>query len=273
VSRSNRPTNLWLYEQAVQHPVAEATLLAKLARSARRGEPAERFREDFAGTAAIAAAWVRLAPEHQALGVERHGPTHRWSVRRHAELLEDRPGDLLLVEADVHAVASPKVDLVAALNFSVMELHDHAALVGYLRHARRSLRPGGVVVVDLFGGPGAMRASTQRREVEVDEAGPVERFGYRWVQHGWEAATGRVRCWIDFDLPGGAERRRAFRYDWRLWSPADVVEAMRAAGLGEATIWSDRYDARAGVSDGRYRPARQVGVREDFLAYVVGRRR
>ena len=60
-----------------------------------------------------------------------------------------------------------------------------------------------------------------------------------------------------------------FRYDWRLWSLAELVEAATEAGFARAEVWAEGYDPQRGTSDGRYRPAPHMAQRTDWIAYVV----
>jgi SAM-dependent methyltransferase len=259
---SSRPHQLDLYRLAVQHPMAEVAFLLR---------PATRLREDFAGTAAVAAAWVAMHEEHRALAVEAHGPTARWAGKRAAAELGPRAGDLHLIEGDVRQIAPPdvpKVDVVAALNFSSFIYHDRASLGAYLAGARRCLRAGGIVALDAYGGPGAMRVGVQRRRVIPPTDEGIRPFDYEWDQRAYDAVTGRVDCRIHFRLAGGQRREDAFRYDWRLWTLPELREAMLEAGYRRVDVWCD--DVAGRDRTGRYRPRTCLSAREDWVAYVIG---
>ncbi len=272
---------LALYRRAVQHPLAEVAFFERAWRRAQRSPGKLRrevrqpllLREDFAGTAAVAAAWVASHPQRQAMAVDRHAPTLRWAWRQAQRELGPRADDLHLVCGDALAVRGPRVDVIAALNFSSFIFHDRSSLRSYFRAARQALRPGGVLVIDAFGGPGAQRLGIQRRAVPAEEHGP--RFTYLWEQRRFDPVTSRIDCRMHFELGRGSARRRidnAFRYDWRLWTLPELVEVMTEAGLAGATVWCDRFDARISRSDGRYRPTRHMPAREDFVACVTGNR-
>ncbi|BAM04101.1 class I SAM-dependent methyltransferase [Phycisphaera mikurensis] len=246
---------LGLYADAVQQPLAEIRFVETASRHHRRGggradEPACLLREDFAGTCDVAAAWCRSAPERQAVAVEIHPPTLAWARRRHADV-----EDLHLVEADVVDFHGPRVDAITATNFSVLGFHRRPGLLRYLRHARRCLRPGGVFVMDLYGGPGAEAPGEQARE-----AGG---FGYVWVQETYDPRTARARCRIRFTVRGRS--CGGFRYDWRLWRPAELLDALAEAGFAEPTLWA--ADGR-----GRHRPGAALAAGEDFVVYLTGGR-
>jgi SAM-dependent methyltransferase len=257
-----RPHNIALYEAAVQHPLAEVRFLDRAFRHDHQQSPLL-LREDFAGTCAVAAAWCESHPDRQAMAVEAHGPTLRRALRAHQHV-----ADLHGVEADVMEVTTPRVDIVAALNFSAFIYHQRASMLAYLKHARRCLRKPGLLVLDAFGGPGAMRVGTQSRDVEPDDPA-LGRFTYHWEQRRYDAATGRIDCRIHFTDPQGRPRRNAFRYDWRLWSLPELVELLDAAGFTRPEIWCDRLNPATGLSDGRFRPRRTLANREDWVAYLV----
>jgi len=262
------PHKLALYRAAVQHPEAEVGFLYRAYAHYRRRPPLL-LKEDFAGTAAVAAAWVALDGEHQSMAVESHGPTLKWAAREAAGLLGERAADLHFVQADVLEVPSPKVDIVAALNFSTFIYHSRDALLRYFFHARKSLRPGGIVVLDAYGGPGAMRAGEQRRPAALPDGSDFE---YRWEQRSFNAIDARVDNRIHFAFKGGRLLSSVFRYDWRLWTPAELIELLREAGFEETQMWCDQYDAKKGTSDGEYRPLTKMNEREDWVAYFVGLR-
>ncbi|MEL7088389.1 MAG: class I SAM-dependent methyltransferase, partial [Planctomycetota bacterium] len=187
-----------------------------------------------------------------AIAVDHHGPTIRWAQRRRGDL-----DDLHLVEADVMAFDRPRVDLVAALNFSTFIYHTPDALRAYLRHARRCLRPGGHFVLDVYGGPGAQRCGTQTR--------PADGFVYHWEQRRFDPLTHRTDCRIHFTLPDGRRLKSAFRYDWRLWTLPELTGLMQKAGFGRVDVWTAN---RAG----RVVPAKAVPAADDWVAYLVGTR-
>lgn len=262
------PHKLELYRLAVQHPLAEVAFAERVFAHYQRGaQPgATRLREDFAGTAAVASAWVALGPERRALAVERHGPTLRWARLRARRELGARARDLHLLQADVMQVTSPRVEIVLALNFSTFIYHDRTALRQYFANARRSLLPGGVLIIDAYGGPGAMRLGTQRRRVAPTDG--IRPFEYAWEQRSYDAVTSRVDCRIHFQQ-SGRKIANAFRYDWRLWSLSELVETMLEADFSQAQVWCDRPGRRVERS-GAFAPIRNMPAREDWVAYVVG---
>jgi SAM-dependent methyltransferase len=260
----SRPHKLDLYRLAVQWPQAEAHFLLNTYAHYHRGAWPTRLKEDFAGTAAVAAAWTQLDDDQHAIAVDAHGPTVRRAQRMYRDL--DR---LKIIQGDVLDVSKPKVDIVAALNFSTFIYHEPPAMLRYMRHTRASLRDGGLLILDVFGGPGAMRAGVQTRDVRPPAEQGVEPFEYQWEQRGYDAVSGRIDCRIHFRLADGVLRRDAFRYDWRLWTLPELRTLLGQAGFTQVDVWCDGYDTKAGSGDGDYRPMTSMPPREDWVAYVV----
>ena len=260
------PHKLTLYRAAVQHPPAEVAFLERAYRHYRRRDPLL-LKEDFAGTAANAMLWVTSSDEHQALAVDSHAPTVRWARKQADQWLGDRAGDLHLVQANVMSLTSPKVDVVAALNFSTFIYHDRSSLLAYFRHARKSLKPDGIFVLDAYGGAGALLMQKQHRKARTEDD---IIFDYCWEQRRINAVTSRVENHIHFSFDDGQVITSAFRYDWRLWSLPELLELMQAAGFARSQVWCDSFDAKTQQSDGAYKPMQRIDARKDWVAYVVG---
>lgn len=254
------PDPLDLYRLSVQHPLAEIAFIERCwAHHHPDGTEPLLLREDFAGTCAVAAAWCASDPERQAMAIELDRPTAEWAAARF-----DDP-DLHILADDVLAADGPAVDVTVALNFSVLIYHDRPALTAYLEHARRCLNPGGLLVMDLFGGAEMDKPVVQGRRVEPDEGG-IEPFDYRWEQGGVDASTRRIECRIHFELAGGHRLDDAFIYDWLLWRPGELIEVAREAGFADAGLWWSDPDV-----SGRYEPIAGEPTAAEWVAYVVCR--
>ncbi len=254
-----------LYAAAVQAPARDAAMLVRTYRRV-TGRELRLLREDFCGTAAIACAFVRRHAANRAVGVDHDTATLAWARAHHLAGLP-RPAQrarVCLVEADVRAVLRPRAELIAALNFSYSVFHDRDDLVAYLRHCRRALTPGGLVVVDTFGGGLVLRACSDRHR----HAG----FDHVWEQRSFDPITHRIDCRIHFSFRDGSELRDAFRYDWRLWSLPELRDALTEAGFHDVhVLWQDA-DRRTGQGRGTFRPRARAPDDPVWLAYVVGRR-
>jgi SAM-dependent methyltransferase len=248
-----------LYERAVQHADSELDLVDRAVR--RGGGTPRRLREDFSGTALLSAAWVRRGRDRSAVAVDLDASVHGWARAHRAPGLGAAAARLELVEADVREGPPGPFDAVIAFNFSYGALQTRAALGAYLRSAAAALAPGGALLLDAYGGWDAEKELVERRRI----GGGVT---YVWEQESFDPITRRVRCAIHFELPGGRRLRRAFTYDWRLWTLPELTELVREAGLDPEVLWDV-----APRGSTRYVPRRTAGNQGGWIAYVVGRRR
>lgn len=251
-----------LYELSAQSPVRTALLLRAI-----HGRGGAILGEDFCGSGAVSRAWV-TAPD----GLKRGATPRAVCVDKDAgalKALKKRCARSQLERLTIHRRdvmrERARVDVLAALNFPVGYWHDRGALIAYLRRARARLRPRGAIVVDTYGGESAMRVGRYRQRLPGG-------ILYEWHQRETDPLTGRVRNAMHFRVDG-RWRRGVFAYDWRLWSIAELKDAMREAGLRRVEV----YDARARALDARGRtlaaPVRHADeLDEDYVVYVVGRR-
>jgi SAM-dependent methyltransferase len=253
-----------LYERAVQNAPYELDFVERLLR--REGLDARLLREDFSGTALLSAEWVRRGADREAVAVDRDASVHAWARAHRLPSLGEAAARLRLVTADVRdpnpAPRGGGYDLVLALNFSWQVFREPSELGAYLAGARAALAPGGLLVLDAFGGWDAQRPLVERRRIR---GGAV----YEWEQESFDPITHRIRCAIHFALPGRRRLDRAFTYDWRLWSLPEVTALMAAAGLEASTV---HWDVAKRRTETRYRPRTSAENQAGWLAYVVGRR-
>jgi len=243
-----------LYERAVQSPEMQARFLRGLLGPERRGSVT--LGEDFSAAGAIARAFLALQPDHHAVCVDLDPE----ALERLVELLDPSLRHAMAVRnMDVFDARDP-ADVLAALNFSICEIHDRDRLVAYLRNARSRLNPDGVFVADLYGGADAM----VRGETEDEILGGVR---YTWEQREADPLTGRVINAMHFTLPDGTVMRDAFVYDWRLWSVPELRDAMADAGFNETEV----HDRLGGAidDDGAVHPLTVTDPDELDDTYVV----
>lgn len=261
-----------LYEAAVQSVDADLDLFARVYRR-ERGRPLRMLREDFCGTAAMACAWVGRDPRHRAWGVDIHRPTLEWGRRHRVEPLGKAARRITLLQEDVRAVTRPRVELVAALNFSYSVFKDRETLRGYFRAVRDSLRPGGLFFVDVFGGTGAMTEAKEKRKIPAGRGPAGEKipaFTYIWEQASFNAIDHHIRCYIHFRLADGRKIRRAFTYDWRLWTLPELRELMLEAGFKRAEAYMEGWDEKEDDADGIFRRRSSYENQEGWVGYMVG---
>lgn len=244
---------------SVQSPEADVAFMAGVYER-RRGRKALRLREDFSGSAALSAAWVASDARRTAVAIDNDPRPHAYARAK------GREGPRLrLLQGDVSSARPrPAADVSCAYNFSVFELPTRKALVSYLAGARRGLAEGGLFFLDVFGGITAQQPSLETRETAAGHT-------YIWEQASFDPLTSRLVAAIHFRLPGGRLIEGAFRYDWRLWQIAELVEALEDAGFARSDVyWEDRDED--GEPTGRFRRRTRVEAEPAWNAYVVAER-
>jgi hypothetical protein len=248
------------YERAVQNPSFDAAFIARTFQQ-RRGRPPRVLREDFCGTAALCAAWVKRHPENRAFGIDLDPDPLEWGIQRHLIPLGRRAARVTLIRRDVRERMEFVSDVIAAFNFSFFTFRDPESLRHYLRQARAGLSRDGILYLDLFGGPESMQLQQERRRHRG--------FTYVWDQAAFNPITHEILCHIDFEFRDGSALRRAFTYHWRLWSIPELMTLAREAGFTDAICYWEGTDHQRGTGNGVYRPTRRGDNAKAFLAYLV----
>lgn len=261
-----------LYEAAVQGVEHELDLFERIYRGL-RGRPFRRLREDFCGTAQLACAWVMRDPSHRAWGVDLDPEPLAWARRIHFPVMRSAAKRVTLSRRDARAVAGPPVDVVCAMNFSYWVFHQRRELVRYFTAVRRTLRRDGLLIVNAFGGTEAMEPLVEKRRVPATNAADgtwLPSFLYEWEHLDFDPISHRIRCDIHFRFNDGTRMRRAFHYDWRMWSLPEIREAMADAGFARSEVWLENMSTTTGAGTGVYRRRERAQNQEGWLAIVVG---
>jgi hypothetical protein len=261
-----------LYTAAVQSVDADLDFFQRVYRR-KRGRSFRTLREDFCGTAALACEWVRRRPDHRAWGVDRDRGTLEWARERYLPVLGKGAARLRLLCDDVVQADGPRVDIVAALNFSYSVFKSRVELLRYFRKARGSLHSNGIFFVDAFGGTEAVCEDVEQRKIEKSVAfdgTKIPAFRYTWEQASFNPVDHHVVCYIHFKLRDGTKLRRAFSYDWRLWTLPEIREIMLEAGFDDAEVYAEGWDDEADDTDGIFRRRTRFENQAGWVAYVVG---
>lgn len=269
-----RPDRHVLYEAAVQGVDYDLDFFERVYRTLRGGR-FTRFREDFCGTAALACGWVARRRDHRAWAVDVERSVLDWAREHRLAVLGARAARVTLLNRDVRDVTRPAVDVVAALNFSYWVFKERAELVRYFQAARRSLAPDGLLIVNAFGGSEAMGRLVERRRIAPSaglDGRRVPAFTYVWEQASYNPIDHRLVCHIHFRLADGSWMRRAFTYDWRLWTLPEIADALRDAGFRGVEFYVEGWDERRNRPDQIYHRRRRFENQEGWLACVVGLR-
>jgi hypothetical protein len=255
-----------LYQRAVQEPGNEVGFISTEFRRLRRRR-AMTLREDFCGTALVCGEWVKSARDRAAVGVDLSRPTLDWGVRNNlARLTTDQRRRVTLLERNV-LDPGPRgrgVDVVNAGNFSWWVFTARADLLRYFRGVRGSLVRDGLFVLDIYGGWESLKEMRERRVV----GGPTRGFTYIWDHSKFDPITNQMTAHIHFRMRDGSRLRRAFTYDWRLWTIPETRDALADAGFKKTIVYWEGED-KDGEGDGVFTPAEHAEQCPSFIAYIV----
>jgi SAM-dependent methyltransferase len=236
-----------LYQRSVQEPDVDVALIDRVFRR-ENGRSPRSLREDFCGTALISATWVRRGKERTALGVDLDAEPLAWARRHNLARLGATAARVTLLRRDVLRVLRPRMDVVCAFNFSYCVFHERAKLLRYFRAVRRSLVREGCFALDVHAGPSTFEASWDEREFEG--------WDYVWQQEPVDGISHRGVRRIHFRFRDGSWLRDAFRYDWRIWTLAELRDLAAEAGFRRSDVYSELLDEDGEPVTGLRRMAR-----------------
>jgi hypothetical protein len=151
-----------------------------------------------------------------------------------------------LLQEDVLAVKTDPVDIVLAMNFSWQIFEERAVLRNYFASVRDSLGDDGILFMDSFGGYDAYR--------EIEEKTRHKGFTYVWEQASFDPMSGHMVCHIHFHFNDGSKLKKAFTYEWRLYSLPEIRELLLEAGFANVTFYWQGWD-EDDEPDGNFLPA------------------
>ncbi len=251
-----------LYELSVQNVENEIEFLQSTFK-ALTGRTAYLFREDFCGTASASCQWVRQGDEFQAIGVDIEPSVLEWG-RQHrlCKLESEEQARISLIESDVMTVRTPKVDLLAAFNFSYFIFDTRDSLRDYFKRAFAATKDDGVFFCDMFGGPEAQEETKEKTKHKKHG------FSYIWHQAEFHPVTNFIRCHIHFKFKDGSKIKNAFTYEWRLWSAPELRELLLEAGFRTATIYWEGED-EDGEGNGEFTANEKGEADLAWIAYII----
>lgn len=260
-SQAQRADKYALYERAVQVPEADVRFLRRIYRS-HVGRDPRSLREDFCGTAALCCNWVGVHPDNVAFGIDLDPEPLAWG-RKHqlGQLSPSAERRVHPIQGDVRSARHEPVDVTVGFNFSYFLFKTRPALLEYFRHARTTLKPEGLFVLDVFGGADAHRSM----EEQTDHGD----FVYAWEQARYDPIAMELLCHIHFEFPDGSRKPRAFTYDWRLWSIRELRELLAEAGFAKSEVYWEGTDRRTNEGNGVFTLREQAPDDPAFIAYIA----
>ncbi len=223
-----------LYEAAVQNVPEQVRFIDTTFEEIRGRKPLS-FREDFCGAASAACEWVRQGKNRYAFGVDIDREVLDWGrSNRIGKLGKRQQQRITLMQGDVRTVETPPTDVVGAFNFSYWIFQERAEMRRYFETVHENLGPDGVFFLDAYGGFDALK--------EVKEKMKFKGFTYVWEQARYCPVTGTMQTYIHFRFPDGSRLKKAFSYEWRLWTLPELQELLLEAGFHNPTVRFEYFD-------------------------------
>lgn len=254
-----RTNKYFLYEESVQAPVIDTKMLASIYADIFKREPRS-LREDFCGTFNLAAEWVKRDPRNSAVGIDLDKEPLQYGWEHHyAELSPDEQDRLIILNENVMNVTSPKVDMIAAFNFSFYIFKERKSLIDYLKTAHKTLDKKGMICLEMVGGAGFIKKTRDVRTIPHPDGGS---FKYIWDQASFDPVTRNGMYYIHFKFRGKRERSKVFSYDWRIWTIPEVREALEEAGFIRSKVYWEKRS--------KFVPVEKGDNDHTWLAQIVG---
>ncbi len=248
-----------LYELSVQNVEGEFEFVDETYEKL-RGRKARILREDFCGTAAMACEWVRQREDNRAYAVDLDGEVLGWGREHNAGTLDGKQTQRVeLIQDNVLTANTPPADIILAMNFSYMIFETRDSLRAYFAKARENLADDGVLFLDAFGGYDAYK--TMKERTKHDD------FTYIWEQASYNPINSHMVCHIHFAFPDKSKMKRAFTYEWRLWTLPELQELLKEAGFSKVTVYWQGWD-EDDEPDGDFQPATEADADPGWVCFL-----
>jgi hypothetical protein len=253
------------YQESVQSPEHEMDFFEQVFRDAFHRRPFT-LREDFCGTFAVCCEWVKSHRRRTAVGVDLDPEPLKWGKANNLSLLKKAQQDRVrILRQDVRKRNKPKVDILAAQNFSFWLFKTRPELLDYFCIARSNLNQEGIMIMDMMGGGQCYDEDhTDVKTVVKGKKG----FKYRWEQRRYNPITHDANCYITFRFNDGSQLKHAFQYQWRFWTIAEVRELLAEAGFRESHVYWEKSCESVAETDEWYR-AEEAPSDPSWICYIV----
>ena len=250
-----------LYQASVQNPDFELDFIDDTFKSIRGRKP-HSMREDFAGTAISSCHWVKRRSENTAVAVDIDPEVLDWSRENNiAKLTVAQQQRIQLIQDDVLSVATEKVDVLQAYNFSYWFFQERETMLNYFKQTREALNDEGVLFLDVFGGSECYQTQKEKRKVDG--------FKYVWEQAEFNAITNQLTCHIHFHFPDKSKLKKAFSYTWRVWGARELREILKDAGYKDSIVYRQKFDPKTDEALDEYVATDEAEDYACWLGYIV----
>lgn len=250
-----------LYEIAVQSVDAEIDFVDETFTHI-RARQAGLLREDFCGTAGSSCEWIRRRPSNRALAVDLSQEVLDWGFANNVKKLTQKQQQRIeLINQNVLHYEGKQTDIIIAMNFSYQLLKTRDTLRSYFRRAHDCLVEDGILFIDAYGGYDSWR--------EIKEKTKCKGFTYYWHQKKFDPITANMICHIHFKFKDGSQMKKAFTYDWRMWTLPELQEILGEAGFSKVTVHWEGTDEDSGEWNGIYSPTKHGEDEPAWIVYVT----
>ncbi|MEM7194123.1 MAG: class I SAM-dependent methyltransferase [Pseudomonadota bacterium] len=223
-----------IYQQAVQSPDLDVELIKDLYFQCRQ-RSAHHLREDFCGTAAILAEWIRHGHEFSGEGFDNDPEPLEWGKRNNFDPLGMDKNRATLHLADVREPSLRHPDVRCAFNFSYWVFRTRQEMIEYFRCCYQDLAPDGVLLLDSHGGFESL--------IEEESEADMGDFISVWHQTNICPVDNTADLAIHYRFPDGSEIHNAYQYRWRIWSLPEILEILIEAGFSSSRVfWYEEDD-------------------------------
>ena len=101
----------------------------------------------------------------------------------------------------------------------------------------------------------------------LEEERECDGFTYVWDQDKYNPITGEGLFHIHFKFKDGSRIRKAFSYDWRIWTLPEITEMLAEAGFSPSVYWEGTGED--GEGNGEFSRTTEGEADRSWIAYVV----
>lgn len=253
------------YQKSVQSPEHEVEFFDQAFRE-EFGRKPKTLREDFCGTFSVCCEWVKLGRGRTATGVDLDPDPLKWGKNNNlSKLSKHQQERVTILEQDVRKRNRPRVEVLAAQNFSFWIFKTREEVIEYFRVAHANMADESVMIMDMMGGGACIEEGlVDKRRIKKGKNG----FRYHWEQASFNPVTADCCYHISFKFNDGSKLKRAFTYEWRFWSIPEVREMLEEAGFSDSYVYFDEEDEN-GDDTGEWVRTEEYPSHASWIGYIV----
>jgi cyclopropane fatty-acyl-phospholipid synthase-like methyltransferase len=253
-----------LYEESVQCTEFEVSFINKIFKRYNNTK-CKSLREDFCASALISTEWVLNSKENYSIAVDLDKNMIK-EAKKNAKLKlsTEQQNRMKIFYGDSSKFSGGKVDCILATNFSYFVFKERVKLINYFKHAYKQLKKKGILMLDAFGGYEAHQLLEERTK--------HKNFTYVWDQSSFNPITHDLKCHIHFEFPDKTKIKKAFTYDWRLWTLPEIQECLEEAGFKKIDVYMQGWNDKKNEETERFYKVSKCDADPAWVAYLAARK-